>query len=118
MRNNLVHFEIHTANVKAAKAFYGQLFDWDINDDNPMNYGMVNTGEGSLSGGMMNSPDAPMVTFYVSVDDIEASMAKAVEMGGKVIMQPREGGRNVMYGLIADPEGNVVGLAQMADGQP
>ena len=39
MPNPVIHFEIQVNDVEAGQEFYRKLFDWDINADNPMNYG-------------------------------------------------------------------------------
>jgi predicted enzyme related to lactoylglutathione lyase len=51
------------------------------------------------------------VTFFVGVEDIAAAMSKAVDLGGRVV-QDTVSVPGVSFGLIADPQGHVVGLAQ------
>jgi len=41
MANPIVHWEIAVKDYPKAKAFYSKMFDWNIDDNNPMNYGMV-----------------------------------------------------------------------------
>ena len=45
MGNPVVHFEVMGKDGEALKKFYGDLFGWTINSDNPMNYGVVDVGE-------------------------------------------------------------------------
>ena len=54
------------------------------------------------------------MTFYVSATDIEASLAKAKELGGKVLMPRTEIQPGTVLGLFADPDGNAIGLVEEA----
>src|SRR5882672_8695165 len=48
----IVHWEIQTQNAEALHGFYGDLFGWTINANNPMKYGMVDSaGQGGINGG-------------------------------------------------------------------
>ena len=40
----VIHWEISARDAKRAQEFYSNLFDWKVNANNPMNYGLVNTG--------------------------------------------------------------------------
>ena len=53
------------------------------------------------------------VTFYIQVDDINASAKKVESHGGKVIMGPMpvpDGEGN--FAMFLDPSGNSIGLLQ------
>ena len=50
------------------------------------------------------------VTFYVHVDDAAATLRRAEELGGKVVMPLTEVAPETNVALIADPQGHVVGL--------
>jgi len=75
-------------------------------------YSYVDTGvEGAIPGGI--SPlqgGPPLVTFFVGVQDVAATLDAAVAQGGKII-QPATSVPGVTFGLLADPQGQVVGLA-------
>ena len=53
-----------------------------------------------------------MVTFYVSVDDLQAYLDKAESIGGKTVTPPTEIPGVVTYAFFADPDGNVIGLVK------
>jgi len=76
-------------------------------------YTYVDTGvDGAVPGGI--SPlqgGAPLVTFFVGVQDVAATLKAAEAQGGRVI-QPATSVPGVTFGLLADPQGQVVGLAQ------
>jgi hypothetical protein len=45
MANPFVHVELNTADVAKAKSFYGELFDWEL-EDMPMSEGSYNPDQG------------------------------------------------------------------------
>ena len=112
MGRPVVHFEVVGKDAGKLQQFYGDLFDWKIDANNPMNYGIVDNDGNGINGGVGRSPDGSgHVTFYVHVDDINASLQQAESKGGKTVM-PRTELPMVTLALFADPEGNVVGLVE------
>jgi hypothetical protein len=57
--------------------------------------------------------DGDLVTFFVGVQDIDATIAEAVRLGGRVVQDPVTL-PGVSFALIADPQEHVVGLAQQS----
>jgi predicted enzyme related to lactoylglutathione lyase len=112
MGRPVVHFEVVGKDGARLQQYYGDLFDWKIDASNPMNYGIVSKEGEGIGGGVGQSPDGRgHVTFYVDVDDINACLEKAESLGGKTVM-PRTEMEMVTFALVADPEGNVVGLVE------
>ena len=115
MAGRVVHFEILGQNPEALNKFYKNLFDWEIDANNPMNYGMVKSGgEGSIGGGIgKDEGDHPgHATFYVQVDNPQSHLDKVVELGGKVIVPLTEIPNMVTFALFQDPEGNTIGIVK------
>jgi uncharacterized protein len=113
MPNPVVHFEVVGTDGQKLQKFYGDLFDWKINADNPMNYGIVDNGGDGINGGIGPSQSGQAhVTFYVSVDDPQAYLDKAEQLGGKTVMPVTEIPNMVTFALFADPEGNMVGVVK------
>jgi predicted enzyme related to lactoylglutathione lyase len=118
MGQPVVHFEVIGRDAKALTSYYSAMFGWEINADNPMNYGMVSpsgaTGSehGEIGGGIGAAPQgyAGHATFYVAVPDVEAALAKAEELGGKRVSGPDAVGPDMQIGLFTDPEGHAVGV--------
>lgn len=80
-------------------------------------YGVVAPAEHGIGGGIGRSQHGGtgMVTFYVEVDDVAASLARAQELGGRVVSPPTEvPGMNLTIAFFADPDGHVVGLSRGA----
>jgi uncharacterized protein len=109
MAQPVVHFEVVGRDGAALQSFYGQLFDWSIDADNPMAYGIVEAAEGGIAGGVAQG-EAPSAVFYVQVDDPAAYLARAEQLGGKTVMPVLSIPGMVTFAQFADPEGNVVGI--------
>lgn len=109
----VVHFEIIARDRAALQRFYGELFDWKIDDNNTFNYGMVETGGQGINGGIGSTekPGDEGVSVYVQVPDLLAALDQAERLGGKTVMPPMEiPGAGVHLAQFTDPEGNIVGL--------
>jgi hypothetical protein len=114
MPSPVVHAEIRSSDPDATRAFFGSLFGWTYPQAGAFpGYTFVETGvPGALFTAISpRQDDTDVVTFFVGVADIKDSMAKAVELGGRVVQEPVSV-PGVSFGLIADPLGHVVGLAQ------
>ena len=120
MGRPVVHFEIVGKDAKQLHGFYSELFEWDIDANNPMNYGVVpregHTREDGvgIGGGVGAGPEGypGHVTFYVEVPDVEASLAQAESLGAKRLMGPDKVMEGVLIGQFSDPEGHVIGVIQ------
>jgi predicted enzyme related to lactoylglutathione lyase len=111
MSSPLIHFEVAGKDPAKLQGFFGDLFGWQVNADNPMNYGMVNLSD-EVGGGIGSAPEGQPghAMFYVGVDDVEAAMQKAESLGGSRVFGPMDVPEGPTIGHFADPEGNVVGL--------
>ena len=122
MGQPVLHFEVIGKDADKLHAFYSELFDWKIDANNPMNYGVVaredNLAEdgAGIGGGIGTGPDGydGHVTFYVQVPDVEAALGDAERLGGTRMMGPEEVQERLVIGLFSDPEGHVIGLIQGA----
>lgn len=112
----IVHFEIMGKDGKKLQNFYGKLFDWEIDANNPMQYGLVKTSkEGrGVDGGVGSTENGQpgYVTVYAEVDDTDAYLKKVEKLGGKVMVPTTVIPNMVTFALFSDPEGNVVGLVK------
>jgi predicted enzyme related to lactoylglutathione lyase len=117
----VVHFEVVGKDGAKLVSYYGELFGWNIDANNPMNYGMVArddnkaaNGELGIGGGVGQGPEGydGHVTFYVAVPDVEEALQKAESLGGTRVMGPENIMDTVTLGQFKDPEGNMVGVVQ------
>jgi predicted enzyme related to lactoylglutathione lyase len=122
MGQPVVHFEIMGKDADKLRSYYSDLFGWNFDSDNPMNYGVVqrdgNTNpEGiGIGGGIGAAPEGydGHVTFYIQVPDVEAALAKAESLGGSRMMGPDKVMGELEIGLFVDPEGHTVGVVNAA----
>ena len=120
MGQPVVHFEVIGKDGDRLQSYYSELFGWQIDSNNPMNYGIVqrdgntNSEGAGIGGGVGAGPEGyeGHVTFYVEVPDAEAALAKAEELGGTRVMGPDQVMEGLVIGQFADPEGHVVGVVQ------
>ncbi len=120
MGQPVVHFEIIGKDGAKLQNYYSELFGWEIDADNEMNYGMV-AREGNVSpegigigGGIGVGPPGydGHVMFYIGVEDVEAALAKAESLGGKRVMGPEKIMDQVELGHFTDPEGHLIGVVK------
>ncbi len=118
MPQPVIHFEINARDSAKITSFYTSLFGWSVDANNPMNYGLTMTKDGDLGidGGIYqqgDAEDAPGIRIYAQVDDAQAYLDRAVELGGKSVGPAMEvPGAGIMVGMFLDPEGNLFGVVQ------
>jgi predicted enzyme related to lactoylglutathione lyase len=113
MEHPVVHFEILGPDGAALQTFYAELFGWQIDADNPAHYGMVTPVAPGIGGGVGPSQDGtPFVTVYVQADDLQASLDKAISLGGTKLMDPTDIPGGPSIAMFTDPQGNTVGLVK------
>src|SRR5436305_10823456 len=126
MGNAVVHFEVMAQDKARLIPFYSELFGWTVDTDNPAGYGVIahsdNHGKGGvgIGGGIFGDMPAGQdgVTFYVEVDDVEATLQQVEALGGKRLYGPDQTG-GPKFGHLLDPEGHWVGLFEKgSSGEP
>jgi predicted enzyme related to lactoylglutathione lyase len=119
MANPFVHVELNTTDPDKAKAFYGKLFSWKMEDMETLpglNYTMINPGEGT-GGGLLKqlAPNAPSSWLaYVIVDNVKAATEKAKSLGARVMKEVTEVPQMGWFSIIIDPTGAELGLWETA----
>jgi len=112
MPNPFAHIELSTDDVKKAKKFYQGVFAWKLTDMPAMAYTMIDVA-GGTGGGMQKKPmpEAPTAWLpYVMVDDVKATIAKAVKLGATAVMPFQEIGEMGSIGIFSDPAGAMLGV--------
>lgn len=112
-----VMFEIIARDQAAMQAFYTQVFGWQYR---------VGTGGfayvdfplqtrpllGGIGQAVPRVPGfEPGHSFYLLVDDLDATITQALAAGGARYMDPTEAD-GYHFAMIRDPEGNPIGLIQ------
>ena len=104
--------ELMTPDPAAAASFFAALTGYRI-DTMPMlegEYRLMVLGDRPAGGIMGPAPGRPEGWFsYMAVDDVDASCAKVLELGGKVHKQPFEVSGVGRIAIVADSTGLPVG---------
>jgi predicted enzyme related to lactoylglutathione lyase len=107
------HIEVPADDLPRARAFYEGAFGWTFEEPPGMSgYLLYRTPSGEFGGGMGvrgdSAPDA--IRNYLLVTSVEASLARATELGGRVVEGKQEIPGFGWFGVVADTEGNQVGI--------
>lgn len=108
----IVHWEIEAKDPQRQRAFYSALFNWDIESDGIMNIAAGFGGPEPGPGGHIRQSKRSGVTLYVQVRDVAETLAKAAELGGRVVLERLQIPGGATLAAIEDPEGNPVTLVQ------
>jgi predicted enzyme related to lactoylglutathione lyase len=114
MGRPVVHFEIGCRNLAKTGDFYSRLFDWQVAASAAAATIQTGSLEG-IQGHLTSLGHEPQnyTIFYVEVEDVKASLDKAVELGGKKLVGPIAIPTGT-FAWFADPEGNMIGLLKPA----
>ena len=109
--------ELTTPDTAGAAKFYGDLFGWSSSDMEMgpgMTYTMLRNDElgEDVAGAMAPQMDGMPAHWldYITVDDIDASLTHAVELGGSKLAGPMEVPGMGRWAVVQDPTGAVFGL--------
>lgn len=114
--------ELHARGFDQAKAFYSAVFGWDPQPfgDAPEGqppYFVWNLGDRGVGGGMEMMPGAPAEVpsnwlSWFAVEDRDATVAKAQELGGSVMMSDMDMPGVGRMAVLADPQGAAFGVLE------
>lgn len=117
--------DISSPDPAAGSAFYAALFDWQAEDQHDPEGNYIYTmfsQDGKSTAGMGPQPAEvaehgmpPMWNSYITVDDVDATIAKWVAAGGSVLMPAMDVMTAGRMAFVADPEGAVCALWQAGD---
>jgi len=114
--------DLNAGDTAAEQAFYSGLFGWNYPEQHPDAGGWRPAMVGdAMAGGMSPRPEQMPMSFWTvffATDDIEAAIARAVELGATVMMPPLpvviDGVLMTTIAIVVDPTGAAFGLAQQA----
>jgi uncharacterized protein len=124
MNGRVVHFEVPFDDADRARAFYKDVFNWQIQSIPEMSYNLVSTGPsgdqgptepGYIGGGMLQR-QAPVTTPVITmeVDDIDATVVAIEKHGGAAVGSKMPVGDMGFAAYFTDSEGNLRGLWETA----
>src|ERR1700744_4933487 len=113
MPHPVIHSEIRSQDADATREFLGALFDWKVASEGGFpGYTFMDTGvEGGTAVAISPRQGAEdEVLFFVAVQDVEATLAKAAQLGGSIV-QPAQHVPGGSFGVLADVHGHRIGVA-------
>jgi uncharacterized protein len=110
----VVHWALSAVDPDRMRAFYSEMFHWEIGDGPFM---MIPSGIGSPMEGIgghiqQGTAEHKGVSLYIQVRDIVESQRLAVELGGSALGEPFQFAGNPTMAVVNDPEGNSIMLVQ------
>jgi predicted enzyme related to lactoylglutathione lyase len=107
---DITHIDIPVADTDRAKAFYGDLFGWQIAEPPGFEGYPMWQAPNKISGGGLapRSEGFTQPRSYVEVDSIEETLAKVTANGGSVVMDKQPISQTSWWAIFLD--GNEVGL--------
>ncbi|WP_341988629.1 VOC family protein [Azorhizobium sp. AG788] len=123
-------YELMTSDLAGAQTFYGAVAQWTMRDSGAqgMTYILASAGSTPVAG-LMTLPEhlvaksvAPHWLGYVGVDDVDATVAEVLRLGGSVHAPADDIPDVGRYAVVADPQGATFGVMKwietMAGPQP
>ena len=113
MAHPVVHAEIRSQDPDATRRFFADLFGWKIASEGAFpGYTFIDTG---VQGGTFvaispRQSTEDEVLFFVAVEDVEATLTRAEELGGSIV-QPAQNVPGTSFGVFTDAQGHKVGVA-------
>jgi predicted enzyme related to lactoylglutathione lyase len=110
--------DLATPDQDAAAEFYGGLFGWGVEEDENAEqtggYRVATLKDQAVGGIMKLMQEGQPVAWasYVSVEDVDATVAKAKEAGGTVMVEPMDVLDYGRMAFLVDPTGAAIGLWQ------
>ena len=116
-KSSINWFEIPVRNLPEAAAYYGAVLGRPLKQES---FGGIPhaifaaSGDRAVTGALIEdakrAPVAGGVTIYLDVAAVPPAVARAIEAGGKVVQPLTDIGPMGTYALVADRDGNIVGL--------
>ena len=108
-----VWHEVYGATTAASVEFYSKVLGWQAEamDMGDFKYTMLKSNGTPVAGGHGTSEIPhlsgvpPHWATYIGVDDVDARLAKCVELGGTVLVEPMDVPTVGRMALIQDPQG-------------
>jgi|SwirhirootsSR3_FD_contig_21_15303651_length_601_multi_8_in_0_out_0_1 predicted enzyme related to lactoylglutathione lyase len=113
--HSIVHIEIPAIDPAKAGTFYTDLFGWNVQVNPAFDYHMFQAEPGPAGGFVKVSEECLSckpgeVLIHISTDDIDATLAKAESLGGKILTPKTEIPQIGWFAFFSDPTGNRIGL--------
>jgi uncharacterized protein len=108
---SFVWYDLATTDPEAAGRFYQSVVGWNVEPVPEMHYTLLKAGE-TRAGGLMELPPhlreagvPPHWSGYISVDDVDAMIARVKESGGDLKFGPEDIPNIGRFAVVTDPDG-------------
>lgn len=108
MGNPVLQFQIISKEPEKTASFYSELFGWRIDANNPMGYRRIDTGSGEgIQGGIWPAPaqSPSSAQLFVGVEDVKSSVARAEQLGARLLIPPTVLPEGDEMAVMHDPQG-------------
>ena len=115
----LAHLELHTADLGSARNFYSQLLGWrpELIEAAERSYLALDLGDGPSGGIVECGTERALWLPYVSVPEVDSATVRAEELGGSVLLEPREGPAG-WRSVVRAPDGGEIAFWQSKNWGP
>ena len=111
--SRFVWYELMTSDLAGATDFYSKVVGWKAEDSGlpGMAYTLMKVGDAQVAGAMATPPElqamgAPSAwSGYIAVDDVDATEARVLALGGKVLRPAEDIPGIGRFAVVADPQG-------------
>lgn len=108
MSHPVMQFQMISKEPEQTATFYGELFGWKIDANNPLGYRRIDTGSAEgIQGGIWPAPPqaAAFVQLFVGVEDVRGSVASAEKLGARTVIPPTTLPEGDEMAVMLDPQG-------------
>jgi predicted enzyme related to lactoylglutathione lyase len=124
MVGEIVHLEIPSRSFERSASFYAKLFGWRTDGQQAGGHlrfeisSATAEAAASTTGSLVRSALAQATgpLPFIAVDDVEETLAEAERQGGRILSRRLPLAGHGQYGLLADPDGNVIAVVEAAGG--
>lgn len=119
--NSFCWNELATSDTEKAGDFYTKLFGWgkNVQQMGPMTYTSFMNGDRPAGGMYKPAPEMgnipPHWLVYFAVDDTDAKVKKAEELGAKTIAPPMDIPGTGRFAILQDPQGAAFGIIKLTN---
>jgi len=111
--SRFVWYELMTSDAAAAAKFYATVVGWKAEDSGlpGMDYTLMKVGEAQVAGMMGTPPELQAINApstwsgYIAVDDVDATQARVLQLGGKLLRPADDIPEVGRFAVVADPQG-------------
>ena len=117
MPNPVIRWQIITPEPDQAAGFYQKLFAWQVSKANAMGYRELRSGgPGGAEGGVWPAPPGQpgFVQLFVEVGSVDDTVARATQLGAKVIIPKSVLPDGDTMAVLLDPTGLSFGVCHLA----